>query len=62
MFGVKIPRDAEEALKFDKENGNTKWQDSMALETSQLLDYKTFFDLGIGAKTPDGYTTHGLCS
>ena len=55
MFGVNIPRDAGEALKFDKENGNTKWQHSMALKTSQLLDYKTFFDLGIRTKTPDRY-------
>ena len=56
MFGVKIPRDAEEALKFDKENSKTKWKDSMALETSQRFDYRTFFDLGIGVKTPERYT------
>ena len=32
MFGYRIPRDYEEALKLDKMNGNTKWQDCTALE------------------------------
>ena len=36
-------------------NGNTKWQDSMALELLQLMEYQTFRDLGQGAKAPPGY-------
>ena len=55
MFGVKIPKTPEEALKWDAENGNTKWGDAMFLERSQLFDYDTFIDLGLGAKTPHGY-------
>ena len=56
MFGVKVPQNAEEALQFDKENGNTKWEDSMFLERSQLFDYNTFIDLEKGTKTPQGCT------
>ena len=53
MYGYQVPRTPEEALRFDEENGNTKWADSMALELSQLEEYKTFVDLGVGASPPD---------
>jgi hypothetical protein len=26
-FGIKVPRDWDEDVAFDKENGNTLWQD-----------------------------------
>ena len=57
MFGYRIPRDYEEALKLDKMNGNTKWQDCTALEMLQLDEYKTFGDLGHSKNTriPVGY-------
>ena len=45
----------KEAIELDKENGNTKWQDSMALELAQLQEYKTFKDFGKGVSKPDGY-------
>ena len=38
-FGIKIPRSYSEALKFDHDNGNTLWQDAVALlEVKQILD------------------------
>ena len=57
MFGYRIPRDYEEALKLDKMNGNTKWQDCTALEMLQLDEYETFRDLGHSKNTriPVGY-------
>jgi hypothetical protein len=36
-------------------NNNNAWKESMALEISQLQEYKTFRDLGKGALTPAGY-------
>ena len=54
-YGYEVPRDYTHALELDKRNGNTKWQDSTALEMTQLHEYKTFKDLGKGAKPPDGY-------
>jgi len=54
-YGYEVPRDYNHAVELDKRNGNTKWQDSTALEMTQLHEYKTFKDLGKGAKAPDGY-------
>ena len=44
-YGYKVPRDYNHAVELDKRNGNTKWQDSTALEMSQLHKYRTFKDL-----------------
>jgi len=49
------PHTPKEAIELDKKNGNTKWQDSMALELLQPDEYETFKDLGRGAKAPAGY-------
>ena len=38
-----------------KKEGHTRWTDAEAVELAQLHDYKTFLDLGHGAKTPTGY-------
>jgi len=54
-YGYQVPRTPKEAIELDKKNGNTKWQDSMALEILQLDEYQTFRDLGKGAKAPPGY-------
>ena len=55
-FGVKIPRSYAEALKFDHDNGNILWQDAVALELKQILDYDSFRDLGNSAPVPQGFT------
>jgi len=54
-YGYEVPHDYNNAIKLDKCNGNIKWQDSTALEMSQLHEYKTFKDLGKGGKLPGGY-------
>jgi len=54
-YGYQVPRTPKEAIELDKKNGNTKWQDSMALELLQLMEYQTFRDLGQGAQAPPGY-------
>ena len=55
-FGVRVPRNVKEALKFDRENGNTLWADAMETELAQLREYSAFRSLGFNARTPDGYT------
>ncbi len=54
-YGYEVPQDYNHIVELDKHNGNTKWQDSTALEMTQLHEYKTFKDLGKGAKLPEGY-------
>ena len=53
--GFRVPRTPEEAIEIDKENGNTRWQDAIALEINQILDYQTFKNLGYGTPGPPGY-------
>jgi hypothetical protein len=40
--GYEIPRTYEQAMQFDDKNGNTKWQDAIALELQQINEYETF--------------------
>ena len=54
-FGVRVLRNFKEAIQLDEENGNTYWQDAMALELQQLMDYNTFKSLGRNARVPRGY-------
>jgi len=46
MFGVKIPRNYQEALAFDKANGNTFWEDATKKEMDQIKAYNTIKDIG----------------
>jgi len=54
-YGYEVPQDYNHTVELDKHNGNTKWQDSTALEMTQLHEYKPFKDLGKGAKVPEVY-------
>ena len=61
QHGFQVPRDYNDAMRLDKENGNTHWQDAMDLELTQIHEYKVFRDTG-KAKfhngkivTPDGF-------
>ena len=42
MFSIEIPRNVKHALELDKANGNTLWQDSIALELKGINEYHTF--------------------
>ena len=57
MYGFQVPRDHNEALLLDKQNGNIKWQDCTALEMQHLKDYQTFIDKGLYSQTsiPKGF-------
>ena len=45
QFGVKIPRTVAEAYAFDKENGNTKWADSIGQEVHLLKNVYPCFKI-----------------
>lgn len=53
--GFEVPKNPLDAIRIDTENRNRRWQDSMALELSQIQEYKTFRDLGKHAPGPAGY-------
>ena len=55
-FGYRVPRDREEALEIDEEEGNHLWEEADALEVQQILDYETIESIGKGAPIPEGYT------
>ena len=42
MFSVEIPRNVKHTLELDKANGNTLWQDFIALEHKGINEYHTF--------------------
>ena len=61
QHGFQVPRDYNDAMRLDKENGNTPWQDAMDLELTQIHEYKVFRDTGKAkfhngkVVTPDGF-------
>ena len=46
QHGFQVPTDYNGAMRLDKENGNTHWQDAMDLELTQIHEYKVFKDTG----------------
>ena len=54
-YGVEIPCSYLEAIKFDKENGNIRWQDATELEMEHMRGYKVFKDIGKFSSIPDGF-------
>ena len=61
QHGFQVPKDYNDAMRLDKENGNTHWQDAMDLELTQIHEYKVFRDTGKAkfhngkVVTPDGF-------
>ena len=57
----KSPKDYNDAIRLDKENSDTHWQDAMDLELTQIHEYKVFKDTGKAqfhngkVVTPDGF-------
>ena len=64
MYGYEVPKNYRRAVELDERNGNTKWQDSTALEMGQLDEYDTFLDLGDSrnpeTKPPEGHKKIGV--
>src|SRR6056300_1198686 len=55
MYGFEIPKDYKDALRLDRLNGNTRWQDATKVEMDQLAEYKVFIDMGLGTPIPKGF-------
>ena len=61
QHGFQVPKDYNDAIRLDKENSNTHWQDAMDLELTQIHEYKVLKDTGKAqfhngkAVTPDGF-------
>jgi hypothetical protein len=55
MFGHQVPRNHDQAVEIDLQNGNTRWQDAEKEELSAVLGYGTFNDHGKGAPGPNGH-------
>ena len=61
QHGFQVPKDYNDAMRLDKENGNTHWQDAIDLELTQIHEYKVFKDTGKAqfhngkVVTPDGF-------
>ena len=52
-FGIEVPKHYKDALRLDKQNGNTLWQDAIKTELDQINSYNTFKDNG--RTIPKGY-------
>ena len=52
-YGYEVPKNYADAVRLDERNKTTKWQDAVALEMTQLDDYKTFKTYG--RVKPSGY-------
>ena len=52
-FGVKISRNYKDAIRLNKLNGNTLWQDVIKLELDHINSYKTFRN--VERIVPQGY-------
>ena len=55
MYGFLVPRNYEQAMEMDKENGNDKWAAAISLELKQVDDYETFTDMGRGYRPSADY-------
>jgi hypothetical protein len=52
-FGIKVPKTWDEAVRLDKENSDTQWQDAVRQEMSKVrIAFKILDD---GSKVPPGY-------
>ena len=55
MFGVLVPRNYDQAIQLDRENGNNLWQESVDKELAQIDEYDTFQDKGKGFNPGSGW-------
>ena len=54
-YGFRVPRNHNQVIEYDRENGNTRWWDSKILEVEQLHEYSVFGDKGYGGSKPPGH-------
>ena len=53
-YGIRVPKNVKEALKFDEENKNTYWEDSIKKEPDALMGRNTFEFLNKSVKQLKG--------
>ena len=52
--GFEISKAYKDAVRLDKLNANTKWQDATKAEMNQLAEYKIFYGHGTGSTHTKG--------
>ena len=50
-YGIKVSRNHNQAMIFNRENGNTRWKDAEELELKQINQYNSFRNLGKKERT-----------
>jgi hypothetical protein len=53
QYGVEIPRNYEDAMRLDRQNGNDLWSNAIKEERDSIASYKVF--INYGNKPPAGY-------
>ena len=70
QHGFQVPKDYNDAMRLDKENGNTHWQDAMDLELTHVLRMVVFLSqlnnleiwgADVGNAYLEAYTDEKLC-
>ena len=51
-FGVRVPKDYNEAMEFDRKNQNNLWEEATRTEMGQIYEYDSFKSMGRNAKVP----------
>ena len=55
MYGFQVPRNHEQAMQLDQENGNTRWREAELIEMGQIHEYEALLDKGKGYTPGPGY-------
>ena len=53
-FGVRVPRNTNEALLLDQQNQNNLWKEAIAKEMSKIVEFQVF-QPAVNGKPPPGY-------
>ena len=48
QYGFQVPRNHQQAMELDAQNGNTMWRDAEILELQKVMEYDAFENKGIG--------------
>jgi hypothetical protein len=59
-FSELVPQTHSQAIKLDKQNNNTRWQEAKATKMGRLLEYESFVDREMARNIPSGYKR--ICS
>ena len=55
-YGIRIPQGHRMAMRFQEEEGHTKWRDAEIAEVKAIQEQQVFEDRGKGTGKPSGYT------